>query len=471
MIPPFPRSVPSPTLPPASPFGVAAPRKGLARVEFDLDFSRQDVIADLRQRLETAHVPLHEIELPKYEPADRIVHFLLNRMASLKSGVVSITGWATAFPTNVPLIDSLRVLNYNRENIAQFPLCQIWWMISSFSNVFSLSVPDLASWLIVQLKLSEISKVLAEPWITDIEWNEIFLDLEEVRQSASQGADRFEKGLMSWIPNVHEIITSLLWQAVISVRPLGHTGQEHEARKLASWLVSKLVRAMVPPQFWIEDGAGTTANPEVLQQFFNNTAYLGTHLYCLALLYVDRGSFAQAEDLYKRALAYERSEHSGESVSTIAISFNLANLYSLIERYEMAEATYKEAITAGEKQVGEITLFMAGIFSELAYVYYRQGKYAEAEKCMKHSIHIRECQEYTGPGPIIGNLNLGLIYRCLGRFQESEVPIMKGCSNLQLLYKTGHPGTAKFSRNALFFKASVRLSSFCPSSMTKTSCG
>src|SRR4051812_44058324 len=123
-------------------WGRRAPR-GLARVEYVSEFARRNAVDRLRASLYNAAIPVHEIELPRQRPAEEIVHHLMERLRSFDRGMVSITGFATAFSAGEPLVDSLRMLNFNRENLALFPVCQVWWMTRDFADALLHAAPDL----------------------------------------------------------------------------------------------------------------------------------------------------------------------------------------------------------------------------------------------------------------------------------------------------------------------------------------
>jgi hypothetical protein len=128
---------------------------GLARVEYISEFARERVLSSLRYTLAEQFIPLQEIELPPYRSASEIVQFLVEQLRKIDSGVVSISGFATAFKSETHLEDSLRVLNFNRENLVPPTLRQIWWLPSSFAEVFVPAVPDLDSWFTIRLYLTE----------------------------------------------------------------------------------------------------------------------------------------------------------------------------------------------------------------------------------------------------------------------------------------------------------------------------
>jgi tetratricopeptide (TPR) repeat protein len=127
----------------------------LARVEFSSDFSRQKVVSELRYQFKEKQIPFYEIKLPIREKPSIVFNFLFKELENIASGVVSISGFETAFNRNIPLFDALRVINFNRENLAQFTLRQIWWMSRPFNSEAIRVMPDLNSWFSLRLFLTE----------------------------------------------------------------------------------------------------------------------------------------------------------------------------------------------------------------------------------------------------------------------------------------------------------------------------
>ncbi|MGB3765063.1 MAG: hypothetical protein WA947_00765, partial [Phormidesmis sp.] len=87
--------------------------RGLARVEYSSEFSRQQVLQRLQSELAKRGVELTNIELPTRRTAPEVVQFLLETFATVPSGVVSVSGFASAFQAGDRLEDSLCVLNFN----------------------------------------------------------------------------------------------------------------------------------------------------------------------------------------------------------------------------------------------------------------------------------------------------------------------------------------------------------------------
>ncbi len=153
----------------------------------------------------------------------------------------------------------------------------------------------------------------------------------------------------------------------------------------------------------------------------------------LALLYDTQGRYADAEPLYKRSLAIREKalgpDHpdvatgaeqpglrsTGTKVATpmpsrstsgrwrsgrrrsvptipdVALSLNnLASLYDKQGRYADAEPLYKRSLAIWEKALGPDHPNVATALTNLAELYTNQGRYAEAEPLYMRSLAIRE---------------------------------------------------------------------------------
>ncbi|HEV8715352.1 MAG TPA: FxSxx-COOH system tetratricopeptide repeat protein [Candidatus Binatia bacterium] len=217
--------------------------KGLARVEFDSEFARKRVINGLRLALAEAGIPFHEIDLPVHKPAPQVVRELVDQLNTLVPGVVSITGFATVFPDETSLEDSLRIFNFNREELARPALRQIWWMPTHFAEKFIRAVPDLNSWFMIRLRLtevvpppSEVQPLLAQP-------DRVFANIEDARKRAAELVARFERALAAGVP-AKELRHDL---AIPAVSALLEGGAEKEARELALTLAQKIAQSDMLP--------------------------------------------------------------------------------------------------------------------------------------------------------------------------------------------------------------------------------
>ena len=131
----------------------------------------------------------------------------------------------------------------------------------------------------------------------------------------------------------------------------------------------------------------------------------------LAELYRDQGRYAEAEPLYKRALAI-REKALGPDHPDVGTSLNnLAELYRAQGRYAEAEPLYKRALAIREKALGPDHPDVGTALNNLAELYRAQGRYAEAEPLFKRALAIRE--KALGPDhPDVGTSlnNLAVLY-------------------------------------------------------------
>ena len=143
-------------------WGRLAP-SGLARVEYISARAQEAALENLRREFHAQNIPFHEIELTPDTPAMRHVVFLRETLGNLPPGVVSITGLNRAFPADVPLLESLGVLNFHRDTLVHFDLRQIWWMQGEMANTFRLYNPDFDRFFLVRLHLTEIPPISDTP--------------------------------------------------------------------------------------------------------------------------------------------------------------------------------------------------------------------------------------------------------------------------------------------------------------------
>lgn len=135
-------------------WGEAVP-DGLALVEYFSETLRDRAVGELARLFGEQQISFHTLELPQNTSSSAVVSFLLEQFRRLPDGVVSLNWNASVFSSSEELDDSLRVLNFYRESLAQFPLRQIWWMPHSFAQHVRVAIPDLYSWFFVRLELTQ----------------------------------------------------------------------------------------------------------------------------------------------------------------------------------------------------------------------------------------------------------------------------------------------------------------------------
>ena len=113
----------------------------------------QAVVAHLRTQVsrQWTDVPLVVAD----QSPGTVIRDLESNLDSCGEGIASVTGLEWAFPED-HRIEALASLNFSRENFAERPLLQIWWLPSHLAGQFILGAPDLDSWFQLRLHLTEI---------------------------------------------------------------------------------------------------------------------------------------------------------------------------------------------------------------------------------------------------------------------------------------------------------------------------
>ncbi len=102
-----------------------------------------------------------------------------------------------------------------------------------------------------------------------------------------------------------------------------------------------------------------------------------------------QADYAQAEKLLLAAL--KEAEKFGEQDPRLAASLNnLAALYDTQGKYAQAEPLYRRALAIREKVLGPEHPAVATSLNNLAGLYYAQGKYTQAEPLFQRALAIRE---------------------------------------------------------------------------------
>lgn len=107
----------------------------------------------------------------------------------------------------------------------------------------------------------------------------------------------------------------------------------------------------------------------------------------LAVQYIERHEYADAESAIKRAAAI--LEKSGVKNPLYPLSLhNLAMIYTYQEKYSDAEPLFQRSLVIDEETLGKEHLTLAQMLSNYAMFYYAQGKYAKAAPLFDRSVTI-----------------------------------------------------------------------------------
>ncbi len=133
-----------------------------------------------------------------------------------------------------------------------------------------------------------------------------------------------------------------------------------------------------------------------------------------------KGNYPEAEKQFAAAL--KEAEGFGPQDPRVAVSLtNLAALYYNQGKYTEAEPLYKRALAIVEKTLGPEHPRVATGLNNLAALYDAQGKYAEAEPLYKRALGINEKAFGFDHPEVATNLNnLAEVYRAQGKHAEAE---------------------------------------------------
>jgi tetratricopeptide (TPR) repeat protein len=175
---------------------------------------------------------------------------------------------------------------------------------------------------------------------------------------------------------------------------------------------------------------------------------VATALNNLGELYRKGGDYAQAEPLYRRAIAI-REKTQGSGHTTLAVNLNnLAELYREQGEYAEAEPLYQRALAIHEKALGPDDPAVATNLNNLAALYYDQGKYAEAEPLYQRAFAIDEkTLESDHPSLAVDLNNLANLCSSQGKYAESEPLFQRSLAILENALGPEHPNVASVLEN------------------------
>jgi tetratricopeptide (TPR) repeat protein len=392
------------------------PEPGLARVEFASEFSRQQVIRSLQEALTAKDLPFNEIILPTQQDPEIVVSTLIDRLAD-STGIVSITGFSTAFNNQMSLPEALRIVNFNRERFLVPDVKQIWWMTPAFMQTSIHVMPDLNRWFSLRLQLTE---AVSTDRSTDIESTLEFspasyANIADTHRRVENLLQRFHQAQAAHLPD-DELLENYLLPALAS---LAKVGAQQQLRDLTLQFEGLLGRLKV-----------------------NDFPDVAIRLSRLANLYYDQGRYSDAEPLYLRALAIREQQLGANHPATANSLNNLANLYESIGRYSDAEPLYLRALAIREQQLGANHPATANSLNNLANLYESIGRYSDTEPLLIRALAIRE-QQLGANHPAVANSlnNLANLYQSIGRYSDTEPLYLRALEIREQQFGANHPGT------------------------------
>ncbi len=445
------------------------PVGSLIKAEFASEFARQRVIDELRTTLADRGIPFYELVLAtQQEPVD-VVQQILAQIEVLPAGVLSVTGFASAFTHKVLLPDAMRVLNYNRDKLVANSLCQIWWMTPIFANTSLFAMPDITSWFIAQLNLTEfVLTDEVEPKSIN-SGDGVYANIDDARRRAEKLLQRMQAAQASGVDD-GELLEDFLLPALEALAEAGAHKSLHDLSlqfegllgrlKLTNSVQVALALARIA-RLYESQGRYSEAEPLYLRSLAIREEQLGanhpdtaTSLNNLAYLYQSTGRYLEAEPLYVRSLAISEEQLGVSHPDTATSLNNLAGLYRSMGRYLEAEPLYVRSLVVFEEQLGADHPDTSTSLNNLAGLYEFTGRYVEAEPLYVRSLTIREEQLGANhPSTATSLNNLAYLYQSTGRYLEAEPLYVRSLAIAEEQLGANHPDTANSLNNlaALYY--------------------
>ena len=134
----------------------------------------------------------------------------------------------------------------------------------------------------------------------------------------------------------------------------------------------------------------------------------------------ERGDYAEAEKEFSAALK-EAESLAPEDPSVVVTLNNLAFLFRRRGKFAEAEPLYRRALEINEKSLGPENPVLAVTLSNLAELCRAQKKYGEAESLYQRALAIREKVLQPGdPAVAVTLSNMASLYRFEGKLVEAE---------------------------------------------------
>jgi len=171
----------------------------------------------------------------------------------------------------------------------------------------------------------------------------------------------------------------------------------------------------------------------------------------LANLLQDQGKLAEAEPLHRRALAIHEKALGAEHPNTATTLNNLASLLKDQGKLAEAEPLYRRALAIHEKALGAEHPNTATTLNNLASLLKDQGKLAEAEPLHRRALAIRE--KVLGaehPDTAQSLNNLAYLLKDQGKLAEAEPLYRRALDIQEKVLGAEHPDTASSLNNLAY---------------------
>ena len=163
----------------------------------------------------------------------------------------------------------------------------------------------------------------------------------------------------------------------------------------------------------------------------------------LAWLYVLQGSYQQAEQLLQPTLANFERVLGPEHPEVANALDTLASVYLYEGKYEQAEPLLQRVLAIREQALGKSHPLVAESLNNLAFLYYNQGHYAQAEPLFQQALALAEhTRGPEHPDTLLQLSNLALLYVHQGQYSQAEPLLQRALATRERVLGLEHPKTA-----------------------------
>jgi tetratricopeptide (TPR) repeat protein len=366
---------------------------GLARVEWDSVYARQEVVNRLKGSLDELGIPLAEISLPPGQAANETVARLIEKLRSRSGSVVSITDIEWAFPEGGSRLDTLVALSFKRETLASLPVRQIWWIPSHLTGQLILGVPDLDSWLQLRLHLTEVPLQTAALERMDGKT----VSVSEARSLARRFWERLETARARNFPE-ERIWAELAHPALDALMAAGLALEADAILRCTMGARESLERNLAELR-----AARGAEDPEVL--------VLADYL---ASLLRDQGSFVEARQLQEQSLEINSRVLGEAHRDTLTSMENLAMTLGAQGDLTGARHLQERALAVMRRVLGDGHPDTLAAMSNLAGTLVVQGNHAEARQLVERVLEAKRILGEEHPDALGSMNNLALTLAAQG---------------------------------------------------------
>lgn len=165
----------------------------------------------------------------------------------------------------------------------------------------------------------------------------------------------------------------------------------------------------------------------------------------VAAFYRDKGDFAEAEKLCRRAVSiWETDVKKLKDANYGGLLAGLARVYKEEGRYKEAESLYEKALSIKQKALGPDHQDVAAALASVGGLYRKEGKYAESENAYRRALQI-DLRDLGGThaDTAADQNNLASLFRETARYTDAQQLYAQALNTRKIILGMQHHDTAR----------------------------